>query len=566
MDFNDFDKAVALRSQAPNTSFGDFQVTSVKRTRDGEKVGDSFHRHNESYSTALLLSHSKGSGSRDHHNDRTGRWSSEEVNFVDQIVAAFDQGALPLPHGVKLNEFLGDMLLCKSSRLTKKMKNAKLSMRSFTLQNVVPLFSDEQCVTMSLTLEKFLSSVSSDALQLELKFNMTKLWRTHFSNLCLQIGYELLDASQWLATLEEMERRASDTEDIVRAARRRRMGLALRHDVGPDCNAGVFVGGLPANRGAIAPLVSSSDLQMSQHSSFLTKTYASNDDVTFPENTVDGLCTVTRTRTLSEDFLSGFEDLEDPINMMNDPQPTPENKLGDCGLFLQNVIRYIETNNLPFEHVDVWVPSHVPEASTGDANSESIRLYHAGFVTRSDIDPRLCVQFNEYGTYSTNFSFAPGIGLPGRVYSSGMASWERQVHLAESARFERAGGAQVYGVQTAAGLPLSAPIVGRIVLALYSINDMEDNKELLGRLSFDLARWVPEPKWKLVVELGETNNPEQTTKNAIFANMQSESVNTSDFHCDETSNEKSVSILTKNTAFRTKVISKFAVTDKRNRN
>lgn len=53
---------------------------------------------------------------------RTGRWSHDETVYVDQIIRLFDGGCLALPNGIKLNELLRDMLLCKSSRLTKKMK------------------------------------------------------------------------------------------------------------------------------------------------------------------------------------------------------------------------------------------------------------------------------------------------------------------------------------------------------------------------------------------------------------------------------------------------------------
>jgi hypothetical protein len=62
------------------------------------------------------------------------------------------------------------------------------------------------------------------------------------------VGYELLDARDWVASLDEMERRASEAEEHIRQARRRRMGMALRQDVGPTSNHGVFIGGFAANR------------------------------------------------------------------------------------------------------------------------------------------------------------------------------------------------------------------------------------------------------------------------------------------------------------------------------
>ena len=58
----------------------------------------------------------------DTDNARTGRWTTDEVAFVDHLVQCFDNGQLPVSHGVKLSSFLGDILLCRPSRLTKKMK------------------------------------------------------------------------------------------------------------------------------------------------------------------------------------------------------------------------------------------------------------------------------------------------------------------------------------------------------------------------------------------------------------------------------------------------------------
>ena len=44
---------------------------------------------------------------------RTGRWSTSETLFVENLIQCFDNASLPLPHGIKLNEFLKDLLMCK---------------------------------------------------------------------------------------------------------------------------------------------------------------------------------------------------------------------------------------------------------------------------------------------------------------------------------------------------------------------------------------------------------------------------------------------------------------------
>jgi hypothetical protein len=142
-------------------------------------------------------------------------------------------------------------------------------------------------------------------------------------------------------------------------------------------------------------------------------------------------------------------------------------------------------------------------ASSGNGDDPSkLRLFPAGHVTRSDLDATLKAQLDEYGLYSTNFSFAPGHGLPGRVYTSGEASWECRIDCADPHLFERAGGASVYGVKTAVGIPMVADGIGTIVVAMYSTYDLEEDTLMLNKFVEDFKKWTPEPKWKLVIDLG----------------------------------------------------------------
>ena len=504
MKFDDLERAVDLRQQSAHAASPSHSDGSNKRGADDDPV----FRQIQAESSYLLLNHTRTSS--DHQNHRTGRWSAEEVAFVDALGAAFDHGALPIPHGIKLNEFLGDMILCKSSRLTKKMKNAKLSTRSYTL-GPFDSRNSERCMMLTTLQEQFLQSVPLEAMKLELRFNLTKLWRTHFSNLCLQVGYENLDARQWLGSLENMEARAADAEDFVRKARRRRMGLALRNDVCSTASVGVFIGGRPATETTsmqgkqsveTKPMVSSNSLQnlVSDASQ-----QADQDDM---DMLADVLGVACRPRSGSMDFdISG--DIDDCFGDQLFPQldDAPQS-LGDCGPFLDNIVQYMEDEKVPFQHVDVWAPSFATENGDGPSQSGDIlRLFHAGHATRADIDSTLAFQLHEYGTYSTHFSFAPGAGLPGRVYSSGEASWETQVNDADPTHFERAGGAKIYGIKTAVGIPLESSKIGRVVVAMYSCNEMKPDPKWIAKFQADLRKWTPEPKWKLVIELGAGLTP-----------------------------------------------------------
>jgi hypothetical protein len=468
-------------------------------------------------SSYLLVSNSRtsssGTGTKisDQEQQRTGRWTEEEIAFVDFLVSAFDKGRLPLPHGIKLNEFLGDVLLCKSSRLTKKMKNAKLSTRSFVLSRPESTSVRSDCAVLSGLQEKFLMSIPSKATQLELRFNMTKQWRTHFSNLCVQVGYQFLDGKDWVASLEEMERRASLVEENERKARRREMGLALQTDgIKPD-----------AASSQLEPLEDDTDLQVNGGDDLFPMLSTSLGRGISPllQGQLD-----PRSRTFSEDFDAVLNDL---IGSEQDAAPAPSMRQNhesssrssspshsSCGPFLDAVVTYMENKNLPFQHVDVWVPSFLPRDTDGPSKAvdmEQLRLFHAGYSTRGDLDGSVTYALNEFGVYSENFSFEPGHGLPGRVYSTGKASWETYVDECDPSRFKRAGGAKIYGVKTAFGVPLKTPMVGRIVVVLYSSSVLNENWPMAQECAAELVKLAPEPKWKIVIETNDSNVAAGTT-------------------------------------------------------
>ncbi len=95
-----------------------------KRSNSGPQDPDVDSAANIEAITAPYLVWSKRSvecSDNDKLHFRTGRWNSAETDYVDCLTSKFDMSALNLPHGIKLNEFLRDMLMCKSSRLTKKL-------------------------------------------------------------------------------------------------------------------------------------------------------------------------------------------------------------------------------------------------------------------------------------------------------------------------------------------------------------------------------------------------------------------------------------------------------------
>jgi hypothetical protein len=479
-------------------------------------------------STYLLVNHtastlSNGEGGSGNTNDcyRTGRWTDEEMEFVDCLIAAYDRGVLPVTVGVRLNDFLCSLLLCKASRLTKKMKNAKLSVRAYDL-NPRSSMTSLDVKTLSKLQEDFLNSIPEEHIRYELQFNMEKSWRTNLSNLCVQIGSTLCDATKWFTSLEIMDNRAALAYENIRRARRHQMGIALKTDMG--ASNGVFFSDIPVQRSSSTTSkarksttkksidkskreVDAGSVGETSHGEESNRSGGTQNHIS---NMLDIGESYENNRDTVDDFAGIFNDLFNDSIPSNITSNGMRNK--DCGSFLDEVLMYVEEKDLPFTHIDVWVPSYVPQASgmqNGSADS-NLRLYHAGHCTRSDVNPFTFSQLHEYGEYSTKFSFAPGVGLPGRVFQSGQASWERHIDEADPRIFERAGGAKVYGIKTGVGIPIDVnSTVRRIIVALYAQSDIPANNELLHQLTRDLQVFCPKPKWKLVVEMGLSTNDEK---------------------------------------------------------
>jgi len=212
---------------------------------------------------------------------RTGRWASEESTYVDKLIQCFDAGLLALPHGIKLNDFLCEMLSCRTSRLTKKLKNAKLSTRSYRSLISGGYLNDPKGINLNLVASiqraqtLFLKTVTPEWVRIELQFNISRMWRTHLANFCLQIGFASLDTKQWFVSLDAVDFLSQSSGETEIQARRKRMKSALSDDVsiaatysqpnnpyssaarvgnssqgGVNTNdkSGVFMGGLPVKK------------------------------------------------------------------------------------------------------------------------------------------------------------------------------------------------------------------------------------------------------------------------------------------------------------------------------
>jgi hypothetical protein len=189
--------------------------------------------------------------------------------------------------------------------------------------------------------------------------------------------------------------------------------------------------------------------------------------------------------------------LVDDMNLSHTMDLNGRSSLLHSAPFLAKMTTYLERHDVPFEHMDVWVPSFVPGL---EGDPTSTRLSYAGSATTDkligeDGKTSRCLtseeQFNlhAFGDYSQRFSFDVNCGLPGRVYASGCHSWEQSVHNAAlHNRFERCGGALQWGIKTAVAIPIASPNVGRMVVMLYSCLDRPKDEDLVAKLSEEFMR------------------------------------------------------------------------------
>lgn len=422
---------------------------------------------------------------------RTGRWTTEEMAYCDKLIEKFTMGDLPLAEGIKLNDFLANMLKSKQSRLTKKMKNAKLSSKTFK-RAAGYIVDPHEAREVSELEDAFYLSIQDHVERAEVRFHMQKEWRELFSNYCVSIS-QSLDADAWLSSVEEMDRRIAAVKDAARMARRKLMtGMALNQD-GKNPPPGVFIEHSEADRYAV---VSASGA--------------------LPGSTPSPAAVASET----EEFLGLLSDKGGGVVAAGvlSSDLSGKNSLIHSAPFLGRVVAYLQRHAIPFEHVDAWVPSFLNNAEQGEnpeGGETKCRLCYAGSATTDVVVPpdgrgpavgmSHEEQFNllAFGDYSQKFSFDVGCGLPGRVYANGVPTWEQSVQNAPLQHFERCGGAVQWGIKTVLGIAITSPNVGRIVVTLYSRYDRHKDEEMVGRLCTEFTKLMPSPRWKLVVDIGQ---------------------------------------------------------------
>jgi len=459
---------------------------------------------------------------------RTGRWTSAEVEYTDRLVASFDNGCLPLPSNVKLNQFLGDILMCKASRLSKKMKSAKLSSRSFqpvSSAGSAILQNQEDSGECLATLQhKFLEALPSEISRLEVRFNVSMQWQFYLLKLFQQEqqqnrhspGVEsyrmMLHASDWISSVEELEKRAGRAQRDLKAIQRRRNNFAS----------------LPCAkrpRRVSSTHLDENDLKLEIFDDEMTVPYrphdlSSNNQDDLDHHLLDQLIgehhpqahnTSTSAALVEETSFGSSSDQDDScegsVRTVNGFSFSARHQ-GQT--FLDMIALYMQEHKLPFQHASCWVPSmvrttNVATFSTDDAQnspndpSSKVQLCHAGYISRNDVAPRTRKSMECFGENCSSLFFRPGKGLPGRVYLSGQAQWEHDLRVLDPVSDAHAAPALLHGIRTAAAVPLKCNGVSRMVLVLYSSTNVSVDLPSVYAMGKSLEQYSPKPTWQLVI-------------------------------------------------------------------
>eukprot|EP00578_Thalassiosira_sp_NH16_P013731 CAMPEP_0181117840 /NCGR_PEP_ID=MMETSP1071-20121207/22751_1 /TAXON_ID=35127 /ORGANISM="Thalassiosira sp., Strain NH16" /LENGTH=987 /DNA_ID=CAMNT_0023202283 /DNA_START=59 /DNA_END=3023 /DNA_ORIENTATION=- len=338
-------------------------------------AGKRVHADLLSSSSDPLSSHNRSSSSTsfyDPASPRTGKWSDEEIAFRDSLVPHFVDGSLPLPPGLKLIEFLSSMLKSKPSRLTKKMKHAKLSTRHFHL-DAGCIRSSERAAEVSRLERAFVDCISDPVERSEIKFHMGREWRDHLAERLTYLRVPF-DAEEWLRSVDAMDNRIALSKSRNRMVRRRfMMGKAMEEDA-QTSHPGIFIDRSKDNDGGQDDVdleLLASALEANDHEDAdlkaLYSTMATDQAHAVPSTAkMTSSATEISTRSLDSGSHASSNDLA--AEQQQHPPPFRSVLLPGLGSaegpnfrfaapFLAKVTAYIERNRVPFEHVDIWVPS-----------------------------------------------------------------------------------------------------------------------------------------------------------------------------------------------------------------
>lgn len=126
-----------------------------------------------------------------------------------------------------------------------------------------------------------------------------------------------------------------------------------------------------------------------------------------------------------------------------------------------------------WDYGEVWIPSQ---------EGTILELYSAFYITphRSNAQIDALEQFR---ICTKGFTFPPGVGLPGRVWSSKQPEWLPDACSVSEGVFLRNQIAKAFGVKTGFGIPVIGSDRILAVLVFFMLDAHEENQELIDFLA-----------------------------------------------------------------------------------
>lgn len=480
---------------------------------------------------------------------RNGRWTNAEVDYIKFLRELFDSGALPLPQGIKLSDFLRRLLLCKSSRLRKKLKLSNFCKRKYLMARA-PKAVTLDCEKLSKLEEHFLDSLETDAARRVLRFNFSRMWGKYLWTACDQLNLKILDSKEWYASLEDIERRAKVVKEEILKERFSNNSVLFDGErinlVGPLNETEVNQPGkvdsmnhLPISlaRSFIINSIQAATLDDEDEDEELTIDQTANPLKPSPRLAINQASSPKVRPRDSEnktnqgpvdDFNLTSDDLDALLSeetnscsieckRVRRAQDSASDLAGLCETlsdwtpFLDKVSSFVDEENLPFDYFDLWVAKDESKNNEGESKEQTqivfrsapengIRLCHVGHGLKGNVESIWTIyHMTQFGSYSETFSFPPGIGLPGRAFSTGVPIWDDGIQHSSLKNFPRVSGAQKHGVKNALGIPISCN-TGRFVVALYTSQDIRNHFTVIQRCWNEFSKFNPQPTMKFLTD------------------------------------------------------------------
>jgi ribosomal protein L31E len=441
--------------------------------------------------------------------DRTGRWTSEEVAYVNALTDAFDCGMFLLVNGTRLHDFLTNFLKCKLSRLTKKFKKANFT-RCYVYRRGIHNIDQNvriRAIRMRVaeTYTSFLSSIGNEFLKAQMRLLTSAQWKKYLVEFCseqLSVHVDhFIGAEEYCSSIQELDRlmeyhsdelkkrrkldvtahRAISVEDIpsldIKKAGRTKKKVKVVPEVieklktVKDTDQTIIEDEVNNKLGKIVMKQAPREQENNQKLSIRTAATAASEPI-------------------DEDFLLlwGIREEEDPIVTDDEFQSHSDSDSSSQQVhpFLSKLEEYFAKNILPFDYVEVWLPIH-------DQGKVSL-CCGGGFVPeKNKASPELL----HFASISSQTVFDAGVGLPGRTYSSGQSHWEQGIQYAQAAHFPRVEAAGRAGIQTAVGIPVSCEVVGSLIVCFFSTTYVIKDDALVSRIWQDLNALNSVSQWAL---------------------------------------------------------------------